>query len=198
MLSYPAIASRGVLSLDPFTEGEFSLGVSRLFELSGSQLKSIGLINRPGTDLLEAQIARIPKHVPLSLVEDDIGTGQTLSTIREMLKEHQIRDVRVLLQLASNKDYHDVADCRDFLCGALMGGLVVRLPNDKIARVPYLWQPVRVTERARVLRVPPREGTARTEYPALGVESGILQQECDEDRRRRRLFPQPCGVSAVW
>jgi nicotinic acid mononucleotide adenylyltransferase len=147
------------ISLDQFTPCEYNLQISRLFELSGSQIKSNTLIPRPGKSIrsIQEQVALIPKDKELILIEDDIGSGQTIKTVKELLKDHKIKGTLILMDVARlindmnfNQNYFDIVDTGDFIVGSNGSGLSCKLPNDRIVRVPYLWPYVSLRSRAKI------------------------------------------------
>jgi hypothetical protein len=62
-------------------------------------------------------------------------SGSTLAFARELLRG-RVTVAGESLAVAHDPD-EDVADSRDFLLGADHGGLVVRLPDGAVGRVPY-------------------------------------------------------------
>ena len=72
------------ISLDPFWEGDYSLQVSRLFDVSSHQTQSRKHINRPGTPSLNTQLEAIPDGSYM-LVDGDIVTGATTNTVETIL-----------------------------------------------------------------------------------------------------------------
>lgn len=139
------------LSLDPLIDGAVNLAVSRHFPLACPHVKP-SLSHRPGSKPLDEQIAEIPPGEYV-LVDDDVATGATLKAIKAMLPEG-VRIVRdfILLEQDPNapKSRLDVLDCRDFIAGSRQGGLVVSLPDDTLARVPYALPYASPADRASI------------------------------------------------
>lgn len=137
-----------IISLDACIPGDVSIGLSRCFEVtSGERLD--GVFSRPGGDSLLRQIAAIPPGRYI-LMDDDIATGRTIREFLSLLPGHvtiervvSVYELECQEQLATVESKGDgviidVGDVRDFLIGAREGGLVVRLPNGDVARVPYV------------------------------------------------------------
>jgi len=140
-----------VLSLDPCIEGEVNIGVSRCF-FAGVGIHRPQLIARPGWNSLEAQIQAIPAGEYV-LFDDDIVTGTTIKKIMNLLPAHiKIQQIISLVDIARDQSKGlnalDVSDCRDFLAGANEAGMVLQLPNEKLARVPYMLPYVYPSDRA--------------------------------------------------
>jgi hypothetical protein len=81
------------------------------------------------------------------------------------------------------EDFYDVVDFRDFLFGSRNGGLVVRLPNGEITRVPYMAPYVTLSTR---IRLPASQETAfslamwrENEQFFASLSPPILAAECD-------------------
>jgi len=136
-----------ILSLDPCLPGVANLGVSRCFELCADAIRP-GLVARPGWPPLEEQLAAIPPGT-YSLVDDDIATGHTMQAVLGRLPEHcRVDRQAALCQLPSlGEGLVDLGDVRDFLLGSWEGGLVVCLPDGRLARVPYLLPYVNPADR---------------------------------------------------
>ena len=137
-----------IISLDACIPVDISVGLSRHFEMTdGERIR--GLFPRPGCPALEAQIAAIPPGRYI-LMDDDIATGQTVRDFVNLLPSHisidrvvsiyelECEESLATVESEGGDEIVDVGDVRDFLVGAREGGLVVKLPNSEIARVPYL------------------------------------------------------------
>ncbi len=124
-----------VLSLDPLVPGTVDLGVSRVFDLGGGRF--LGHAARPGWPPLAEQLAAVPPGRWV-LVDDDRATGGTLAFVRAALPS----GVTVAAERAgvdrAAAGLDDLLDSRDFLPGTADGGLVVRLLDGALGRVPYL------------------------------------------------------------
>jgi hypothetical protein len=137
-----------VISLDACIDGDYSLALSRRFNVTSGE-RHAGLFPRPGTAPLEDQITAIPPGSYL-LMDDDIATGKTIREVCKLLpKEIRVEGVLSVQELCEEKPLHTVecsgsgalveaGDVRDFLVGSRDGGLVARLPSGAVARVPYL------------------------------------------------------------
>lgn len=157
------------VTLDPLVQGDLSLQLSRGYRLG--QHEPLGLVPRPCRPAIDDQVAALAQALRGSgcvLVEDDVYTGETITTVFDILRRADIRVVRVVpgihvdsgFRLASRIPldpvlrYHDpggmvdVADPRNFLLG--VSGLVVRLPPNEWCRAPY-WLPfVRTSRRITI------------------------------------------------
>jgi len=170
-----------ILSLDPCLPGAFNLGVSRCFELCSNQLRS-GLVARPGWPPLQEQLESIPPG-SYCLVDDDLATGHTLQEVLARLPAHcQIERQEVLCHLPRQLEDGrlDLGDFRDFLLGSWEGGLVVALPDGRLARVPYLLP--YVDPAARLSLVPDQSLEFSRRVWQLNLEffqdSGLSVQDC--------------------
>jgi len=140
------LADKTILSLDPCYKAEFNLGISRCFRFGLPEIK-LGYIARPESDTLEKQMSMLPKQ-PYCLVDDDSHSGKTIQYIKQLLaEEHVIAEHYVSTQCTDKNELEDIGDLRDFIIGAYQGGLVIRLPNQKIARVPYIYPYVLPSQR---------------------------------------------------
>jgi hypothetical protein len=126
-----------VISLDPCVAGQHNIAVSRIFPVCSGRI-SPGITARPGSPSLEEQIKAIPAGEYV-LQDDDIVTGGTMRQIQSRLPD----DVRIKRwssltdRETEQKLILDIIDTRDFLAGAREGGLVVELPDRRLARAPY-------------------------------------------------------------
>ncbi len=137
-----------IISLDACISGDISVGISRHFELTSGE-RCQGLFPRPGSAPLSEQVSCIPPGRYI-LMDDDIATGRTVRDFIALLPAgvlvdrvvsiHQLECAEGLCttEVANQDQIIDVGDVRDFLVGAREGGLVVRLPNGRVGRVPYL------------------------------------------------------------
>jgi NAD+ synthetase len=144
-------AGKRVLSLDACIPGDFDLGLSRGFPLSGGKEPS-RIVARPGFAPLAEQLEAIPAG-EYTLLDDDTVTGATIQRVLALLPEKlRIQGVVILFEMATLDEAHapslDIGDCRDFLVGSRDGGLVVSLPSGATARAPYVLPYVSPAERA--------------------------------------------------
>jgi len=159
----PVIASLSrkspIINMDICTHGKYKLNISRLFGLSDGQCHSNNLVERPGKLKIKNQFKKIPDGNYM-LVDDDIASGQTIKMVKKILPPNIKIDNAISLlkhslpSSGSDKDILDVVDLRDFIVGSKDGGLVVRLPNETMARAPYMLPYVSLVTRAKV---PPTE-----------------------------------------
>lgn len=147
--AYNYLHNKKTINLDSYYRGTYNLEVSRLFNISSYQNKYIDLIGRLGCETIEEQVKKI-KSGKYILVDDDSVTGRTLNSIKEKLSKNvQIEEIYLLANSISEKVF-DVVDLRDFIIGAKNSGLVVKLPNGIITRVPYVMPYVNLTTRASI------------------------------------------------
>jgi nicotinic acid mononucleotide adenylyltransferase len=149
--------SSPIISLDACISGDISIGLSRHFEITSGE-RIAGLFSRPGGASLQAQIAAIPKG-RFILMDDDIATGRTIRdfmamlpscvTIEQVVSIHELEcgEKMATVEVHGGNSIIDGGDVRDFLIGSREGGLVVRLPNGGVSRVPYLAPYVRTSCR---------------------------------------------------
>lgn len=114
-----------ILSCDVYFEGDKTLRASRLFDISSSQ--SHGK-NSHYTTPVEGEDSN--EYV---FVDDDIVSGFFLSEVK---KQFNIADAVSMADLSVQDAYFDIADSRDFLIGALNGGLM--MDAEAPFRAPYL------------------------------------------------------------
>lgn len=147
-----------VLNNDIITGGDNNtIGLSRLFALSGGQTYSHTLVPRPGMENLEQLMGRLAKGGRI-MIDDDIATGTTMRLIEQKLPDGVSFDDKVSLsevafrQNYPGRDYAfwDIVDARDFLLGSRSGGLVVQLFNGAVGRAPYMLPYTSLVTRAKI------------------------------------------------
>lgn len=140
------------ISMDKYIKGEYSLDVSRIFQLSGYQKKAQGMCSLK--ENLDEQMRQIPEG-SYKLIDDDSVSGYTMKTITTMLADYKIAitDTYCLVSslLGDDEELYDIIDARDFLLGAYNGGLVVSFLEQINIRVPYMFPFVNLTTRANIL-----------------------------------------------
>jgi nicotinic acid mononucleotide adenylyltransferase len=140
------------ISMDKYVKGEYSLDVSRVFQLSGYQNKAQGMCSLK--EDLNLQISKIPKG-DYKLIDDDSVSGYTMKEITKLLSLHDVNitdtDCLVSSILKKGESLYDIIDARDFLLGSNNGGLVVSLFGKTNIRVPYMFPLVNLTTRANIL-----------------------------------------------
>ncbi len=147
--AYSILEGKQTISLDTYYRGTYDIETSRLFDISDIQRKYISLIGRIGHDTVKNQIQKI-KDGNYILVDDDSATGKTIREVMSNLPERINIEQIFLLASMGNEKIFDIVDLRDFIIGAENGGLVVRLPNEKIARSPYMLPYVSLKTRATI------------------------------------------------
>ena len=143
------LLDKNTISLDTYYKGTYNIETSRLFDISDVQKKYIKLIGRIGYKDIKEQITEI-KDGNYILVDDDSATGKTIREILSLLPQRiSIEQIYLLASIIKDKIF-DIVDLRDFIIGALNGGLIVRLPNGEVARAPYMLPYVSLKSRATV------------------------------------------------
>jgi NAD+ synthetase len=144
------LSGKTILSLDACIKGDHNLKISRCFPVAGGHDEAIS-VARPYADVLDCQFASLPpgKYV---LLDDDIFSGKSLQYVLNNLPAHcVIEKVYTFLNIfdlqKESNDRHELCDSRDFLVGAWEAGLVIKLPNNIIARAPYVLPYVRPSIR---------------------------------------------------
>ncbi|WP_244941036.1 hypothetical protein [Legionella sainthelensi] len=131
------LSDKIILSLDPCYVAEFNLGISRHFRFGLPEVK-LGFSARPEEGALAQQLLCLPKQA-YCLVDDDCFTGKTIEFVKKILhKEHLVEEFYVSTTGQAKNEISEIIDLRDFIVGSYYGGLVVLLPNEKIARTLYL------------------------------------------------------------
>ncbi len=150
-----------LLNIDACTNDSAGIQCSRLFRLCDGQVKSKQLIARPGFAEVPAQLAAITPG-DYTIVDDDIASGTTMNMLLGMLPEPvRVTKIRTLLEHsrqaylnahlgAEDREEFDVVDLRDFIFGSRAGGLVVGMPDGRIARVPYSLPYLSLVTRASI------------------------------------------------
>jgi len=137
-----------IISLDSILEYDFKLEISRHYDFSGIKFISHG--NRPGSNLLAKQIHKIPAG-KYYLLDDDIATGRTMQYAENELIKADIEILgRISLNNSKSKNT-EILDIRDFLLDNVDGGLVIKLPNGKITRSPYIYPFVCPYQRGSII-----------------------------------------------
>ncbi|MBY0359168.1 MAG: hypothetical protein K2W82_14290 [Candidatus Obscuribacterales bacterium] len=146
-----SLGKHKVISLDGCIHGTFDLSISRLFSLCAPSVKAeIGA--SPFSPPLIEQVSKIPPGEYI-LFDDDIATGTTMNEVRKLLpKRVKVKRQFALTVLQGDKkvSFLDILDCRDFLAGSREGGLVVKMPDGSLARVPYCLPYCSPADRASV------------------------------------------------
>ena len=140
-----------VINMNGTMPSEHNFGVSRVFELGGSQIWSRGIGARPESAGLAEQSAAIPPGSYV-LVDDDSVSGFLLDFVKSQLPHCVIRGSWLgAEQFYMRREILDVVDAKDFLLGGNQGGLVVELVDGSVGRAPYVWPYVSLWSRASVL-----------------------------------------------
>ena len=143
------LVGKDTISLDTYYKGTYNIETSRLFDISDVQKKYIKLIGRIGHKEIDEQISTI-KSGSYILVDDDSATGKTIREVLSVLPQRiNIEQIYLLASIIKEKIF-DIVDLRDFIVGALNGGLIVRLPNGEVARAPYMLPYVSLKSRATI------------------------------------------------
>ena len=135
-----------VISLDKYYKGDIQLNISRYFEIFGYQKQAKDLIYSTEYDE-EIPFKPLTCHLPVDnyiLVDDDSVSGYTVHRLSEEI------DTIVETYTLMEQVYDDVVDARDFLFGAKYSGLLCKLPNGNVKRIPYIWPYVNLYHRATI------------------------------------------------
>lgn len=138
------------ISLDCFLPAENRLQLTRLFTASDTQEYSKLHTNRAGTPPIEEQLNLIPEGT-YDLIDDDIATGATMKVVATLLNQRgiKVRKSRSFLESYGDEVF-DILDMRDFVLGAINGGLTVRTPTGEVTRVMYAAPYVNLVTRAKL------------------------------------------------
>lgn len=147
--AYKDLKAVKTISLDGFYKGTYNLELSRLFHISSPQFHYIKMIERYNCPLLKQQIEQIPAG-NYTLVDDDSVSGSTIKSIKALLPETVAISDTYLLSNILKETYFDVVDLRDFIAGAEGSGLAVLLPNNQVAKSPYMLPYVSLSTRASI------------------------------------------------
>lgn len=116
-----------ILSCDIYFEGDKKLRASRLFDVASSQAHG------KNSHYANPEILDKPDENMYIFVDDDIVSGFFLSEVK---KKFVITDAVSMADISIKEEYLDIADTRDFLVGAMHGGLM--MDADVPFRAPYL------------------------------------------------------------
>lgn len=144
-------AMKPLLSLDAIINGDHNLRISRQYDLFGNRM--IKFDASPGFKPIEEQLSEIRDLTDyVYLYDDDIHTtGGTIRYVTKLLNEHDISVNGVFTFKVSDDSNGEILDMRDFLVAPEKCGLVVKLPNGKITRAPYMYPFVCPHLRASIL-----------------------------------------------
>lgn len=147
-LASKTLKGQKTISLDSYFNGTYNLNISRLFNISDSQLQYNQLTTRNNSDI-NYQIKQIIEGNYI-LVDDDSVSGNTIKSIKKLLpKNIEINNTYFFANQNKNNIF-DVVDFRDFIIGSENGGLMVKLNRDKNIRVPYILPYVSSISRASI------------------------------------------------
>lgn len=140
------LSNKNTISLDSYFIGTYNIEISRLFEISDKQLTYTKLVSRNNKNINDEINKIIPNNY--TLVDDDSVSGNTLRSIFEQIPDTiKINSIYLLMD---HKNIFDVVDFRDFIIGANNAGLMTRLSNNLIIRVPYIYPYVNLNTRANI------------------------------------------------
>jgi len=142
-------SGQNVISIDSAISSDVDLNLARHYDLFGARMLGYG--NRPDTPTIEQQISQI-KTGKYVLFDDDVHTGNTMRFAKSQLENAGNEITSVLSLNISNPSESEILDARDFLVGINSNsGLVVKLPNQQLTRVPYMYPYVCPYIRASIL-----------------------------------------------
>lgn len=141
--------SYSVISLDMHFQGDYQLGVSRVFEGSGKQESPLAFMSRNMLSSVENEISTIPSG-EYTLVDDDTASGDTLDyIIKELLDRGIIIKEIFLMNKAVGENFFDVVDMRDFIIGSMQSGLTIS-KSSGLFKAPYCFPYVNLSSRAKL------------------------------------------------
>lgn len=142
-----------VISMDKYFKGDFNIDCSREFEEYTCQTRSKSYLIRNKGELVQ-YLKGLPDDVQVLIVDDDISSGYSINIIDSIVKEYA--ECNNIEHLFMNELYMsvygitekqiDIVDMRDFVYGAVNGGLVVEGGK----RVPYTYPYVNINKRAKI------------------------------------------------
>lgn len=115
------------ISLDKLIDGDANLNVSRLYGAFG--IRKLGYFSKGLNHDIDFN--------ECYLFDDDICTGGTIEYASNVLEKYKVKVNGIFTFKVSKQT--EIIDCRDFLILHPEGGLVVKLPNGKNSRVPYIY-----------------------------------------------------------
>jgi nicotinic acid mononucleotide adenylyltransferase len=133
------------ISLDKTIQADYSLFISRLYDLGGTVFKRF--VSRPESAAIDRQLELIPAG-EYELWDTDKFSGKTIEFIIQLLQEINIKPI--CIQTLLERNTNEILDARDFFIDAADAGLVVQLPNGEITRAPYLFPYVNPAIRCSV------------------------------------------------
>lgn len=136
-----------IINLDKNENAKYNLNFSRCYDLFGGQSK--GYVPRFGHQSIESQMNRIPKG-EYRLYDSDIATGGTVKFVTEQLAKHGVTIIATETLLDGINAREEILDVEDFLLYS-GDGLVIKLPNGKLTRAPYMLPYVDCRARCSVL-----------------------------------------------
>lgn len=134
-----------IICLDKSTRADNNLNISRCYDLFGG--RSNGYVARPGYASIQEQLKKIPTG-DYRLYDSDSATGGTLKFVTEEAAKYGI-NITDTVTLMGDLDT-EILDVEDFLLGT-GDGLIVRLPNGKMGRAPYMLPYVDCRARCSVI-----------------------------------------------
>jgi nicotinic acid mononucleotide adenylyltransferase len=137
----------GLISLDAFLLGDFSLAISRAYDYFGQCF--LGFVPRPGAPDLSVQVAALPKG-RYWLLDDDSHTGRTLAFAQALLEAAGL-EIEGWQTLQGQEQGAEILDARDFCLAAPQGGLVLSWKG-RALRLPYCYPYVCPRVRASIGR----------------------------------------------
>jgi len=124
-----------MISLDSLLKSVHNLKISRSYDIFGA--KKMGFTNRPGTPSLEEQLSEI-ENGEYTLFDDDIHSGSTMRFAKSLI-EGTGSKVKEVTSLNISPDGFEILDSRDFFIGGKNNGLVIKMPDGKNVRAPYVY-----------------------------------------------------------
>jgi hypothetical protein len=138
------------ISLDMHFQGDYQIGLTRVFNASGEQETPIGFASRNTLTSEENEVSIIPPG-EYTLIEDDVASGATLDYIIGKLLHRGIviKDI-LLMNRVVGENFFDVVDMRDFIIGSTQSGLTIRQSDGNLMKAPYCFPYVNLCSRAKL------------------------------------------------
>lgn len=124
-----------MISLDSLLKSVHNLKISRCYDLFGAN--KMGFTNRPGSPSFEEQLSEIEEG-EYTLFDDDIHSGSTMRFAKELIETTGSK-VKGVTSLNIAPDNCEILDSRDFFIGGKNNGLVIKMPDGKNIRAPYVY-----------------------------------------------------------
>lgn len=168
------LKGKKTISLDQLYKGDYNISLARVYNIADIQKTHLHYSTRPEdlNQTLFKQISDIPAG-KYTIVDDDQATGGTIRFLKSLLPiDVEIEDNCLYMDSDLGYKSFTAMYAKDFMFGALGGGLVVKLPNNELARVPYIFPYVNLCVRAVV----PPENEFKFSLNVLKLNKSFFEQ----------------------